>query len=116
PFSTTVNLGVPANMLASDSSSAGAPANAEEFTRLYAECQKRLFIYISLLMPNTADAHDVLQDTNLVLWQKFEQFEPGTSFFAWAREVARYRVLRYRQIHSRDCLPVQPEILDAVAE
>jgi RNA polymerase sigma-70 factor, ECF subfamily len=88
----------------------------QEFLNLYSSCQRSLYVYIVTLIGNPIDAHDVLQDTSLVLWQKFDQFELGTSFSAWAREVARYRVLRYRQIHANDAPILDPRVLDAVAE
>lgn len=88
---------------------------AEEFTELYAACHRRLYLYIVTLIGNPLDAHDILQDTNLVLWQKFDQFERGTNFHAWAREVARYRVLRYRQMHLNDAPTLEPHVLDALA-
>ena len=87
----------------------------QEFLDLYSACQHSLYVYIVTLIGNPIDAHDVLQDTSLVLWQKFDQFELGTSFWAWAREVARYRVLRYRQIHADDAPILEPRVLDVLA-
>lgn len=89
---------------------------ADEFALLYGPCQERLYRYIVALVGNHVDAHDILQDTNLVLWQKFDQFERGTNFMAWAREVARYRVLRYRQLHANDSPVFAPSVLEAVAQ
>lgn len=88
---------------------------AEEFTELYADCCRKLYLHIVTLIGNPLDAHDILQDTNLVLWQKFDQFERGTNFYAWAREVARYRVLRYRQMHLSDAPTLEPHVLDTLA-
>ena len=51
-----------------------------------------------------------------MLWQKFDQFQPGTNFFAFAKEIARYRVLRYRQVHSRDAVLLEPETLELLDE
>jgi RNA polymerase sigma-70 factor (ECF subfamily) len=90
-------------------------SRAREFLELYSSCQSRLYVYIVTLIGNHWDAYDILQDTNLVLWQKFEQFEQGTSFMAWAREVARYRVLRYRQLHANDTPTLEPSVLDVLA-
>jgi RNA polymerase sigma-70 factor, ECF subfamily len=88
---------------------------AEEFLDLYSPCQRWLYVYIVTLIGNPVDAHDVLQDTSLILWEKFDQFELGTSFAAWAREVARYRVLRYRQVRANDAPILDPRALDALA-
>jgi RNA polymerase sigma-70 factor, ECF subfamily len=90
-------------------------SRAEEFLELYSSCQRSLYVYIVTLIGNPIDAHDVLQDTSLVLWEKFSQFEIGTNFHAWAREVARYRVLRYRQLHANDAPILEPHVLDALA-
>lgn len=92
-----------------------AARRAEEFTQLYTPCQRRLYAYIVMLAGDAMSAHNILQDTNLVLWEKFDQFQPGTSFFAFAREIARYRVLRYRQIHARDAVLLEPDLLEMVA-
>ena len=68
-----------------------------------------------MLTGETMSAHDILQDTTLVLWEKFDQFQRGTSFIAFAREVARYRVLRYRQINARNAVLIEPDLLELVA-
>jgi RNA polymerase sigma-70 factor, ECF subfamily len=88
---------------------------AEEFTGLYSSCERRLYVYIVSLIGNPLDAHDVLQETSLILWQKFDQFRRGTHFLAWAREVARLRVLRYRRMHANNALLLQAKAIDALA-
>ena len=87
---------------------------AEEFTELYSSCERRLYVYIVSLIGNPLDAHDILQETSLILWQKFDQFRRGTRFLAWAREVARLRVLRYRRMHANNALLLQAKALDAL--
>lgn len=103
------------NEIVKDDSQVVDQRRAEEFAELYSSCQQRLYVYIVTLIGNHFDAYDILQDTNLVLWQKFDQFERGTSFVAWAREVARYRVLRYRQLHANDTPTLEPFVLDLLA-
>ena len=88
---------------------------AEEFLELYASCEQRLYAYIFTLIANPVDASDILQDTVLVLWQKYHLFDRERPFFVWAREFARYRTLRYRQIHANDASILEPEALNAVA-
>lgn len=93
----------------------GDQQHAEEFLELYASCEQSLYAYISTLIANPVDARDILQDTVLVLWQKYHQYDRERPFFFWAREFARYRTLRYRQIHANDALTLEPEALNAVA-
>lgn len=88
---------------------------AEEFLELYASCEHRLYAYIVMLIGNPVDARDILQDTALTLWQKYDEFDRSRPFFAWAHEFARYRTLRYRQIHANDAPTLEPEALNALA-
>jgi len=87
----------------------------EEFVELCSPCQRKLYAYIVTLLANDQEADDVLQNTNFVLWQKFDQFRQGTSFIAWARETARYEVLRFRRLRIRDVPTMEPSVIDMLA-
>lgn len=69
----------------------------QRFMRLYMAVQRRLYGFVLSLVPNQVDADDIVQETASVMWDKFDEFEPGTDFAAWALCIARYRVLAYRQ-------------------
>ncbi len=68
----------------------------DEFTRLFTVNQRAVYIYIRSLVANSADVDDLWQETNLVLWQRFADYRPGTDFLAWARRIAYNKVLNYR--------------------
>lgn len=87
----------------------------QEFLSLFSSCQRRLHAYILALVIDPNAAADILQETNIVLWQKFGQFKSGTNFLAWAREIARISVLRYRQKSKTRLLPVDPGRLEEMA-
>lgn len=53
--------------------------------------------YIRTLVPQEAGIRDVLQNTNLALWERRETFEPGTNFKAWSFAIARFRVMEHRK-------------------
>ncbi|MCM2371253.1 sigma-70 family RNA polymerase sigma factor [Aporhodopirellula aestuarii] len=63
-----------------------------EFIQLLTESQRMLFQYIHSLIPHRNDADEVLQETNLVLWREYHQFQQGTNFRAWACTVALNQV------------------------
>ena len=67
----------------------GASAQTEEFVRLFSEHQRKLFKFIFLLAPDHAEAEDVLQETSVILWRKFGEFQSGTDFFRWAAQIAQ---------------------------
>lgn len=73
----------------------------ERFAQLLATCQRRVFLYALGLVHNASDAEEVLQETNLVLWRKFDQYEEGTDFGRWACRVAYYEVLKHREKRPR---------------
>lgn len=75
---------------------------AERFARLLGRCQRKVFLYALGLIHNAADAEDILQETNVVLWRKFDEYEPGTSFESWACRVAYFEVLKQREKLARD--------------
>src|SRR5580704_5701827 len=91
-------------------------ARIAEFMDLCGPCQRKLFGYIVLMVGDTTAAQDILQDTNLFLWQNFDQFKPGTNFLAFSKEVARYRVLRYQHVHAHDEVLLEPDTLELLTE
>lgn len=60
----------------------------QEFIVLFANHQRNLLKYLVTIVHNLHDAEDLLQQSALVLWQKFDTFEPGTDFFRWACRIA----------------------------
>lgn len=84
-----------------------------EFSKLVTESQQRLYAYIYSLIGHTASSWDVLQETNLVLWEKRENFKEGTNFQAWAYTIARFQVLSFLRDKTRDPLSIlTPEIFE----
>jgi len=74
------------------------------FVRLLTQHQRRVYGYILKLVANWNDADEILQETNLRLWEEFDRFEPGTDFAAWAIRVAHYQVLTWRKKRDRSRL------------
>lgn len=54
--------------------------------------QDDLRAFINSLLPNSPVADDVVQNTNLILWEKRSHFKKGTNFHAWAFKIARIQV------------------------
>lgn len=49
-----------------------------EFVLLITSHQAAIYAYVLTLLPDRVAAQDVLQETNLVLCRKRDEFEPGT--------------------------------------
>src|SRR5262249_31597837 len=92
------------------------PEKSRLFLRLFLQNERRLYAYILTLLPNRADADDVLQETSLVMWDKFDEHHPPTDFIAWARRVAYYKVLDYYKTTRRLRARLSRLFLERVAE
>jgi RNA polymerase sigma-70 factor (ECF subfamily) len=73
-----------------------------------------LFAYLIAATRNAHDAEDLLQDVSLAASSSWAQYRPGTPFLAWAREIARRRVLDYGRRMSRRHALLEPEVLEAL--
>lgn len=78
--------------------------------------QRQVFAYIYALVPNRYDAEDLLQETSLVICEKFNEFEDGTDFVAWACQIAYWRIRYSRQKFARSKVVFNQEIVDALAQ
>ncbi|MEX0741188.1 MAG: sigma-70 family RNA polymerase sigma factor [Phycisphaeraceae bacterium] len=87
----------------------------ETFVQELLNSQTRLHAFILSLLADRAAADDVLQETNMVLWRKAEEFKAGTRFTAWAMKVAHFQVLAYLRKRGRDRHCFDAETLDRLA-
>lgn len=78
--------------------------------------QHRLRGYVYSLIGHSSDMHDVVQETNRVLWRKREQFEEGTNFWAWASKIAYFQVMAHRKRSSRDRHVFGDQLLHLMAD
>jgi RNA polymerase sigma-70 factor (ECF subfamily) len=69
----------------------------QEFIRLLTTHQSAVLAYVRSLMPGFTGASDILQQTNITLWNKKDHFELGTNFKAWAFAIARNHVMDQRK-------------------
>ena len=77
------------------------PKRYDEFAGLVRLHTSQVLAYINALVLNWNDADDLFQETCLVLWQKFDEFVPGTNFLAWALRIANFKVMRFQTQQSR---------------
>ncbi len=69
----------------------------QQFMKLYMGVQRRLYSFVLSMVPSPVDADDIVQETVSVMWTKFDEFEIGTDFAAWALCIARYQIMNYRK-------------------
>lgn len=88
----------------------------KRFLRLFLQNERRLYAYILTLLPNRADADDVLQEASLVMWDKFNDEQPPTDFAAWGCRIAYYKVLDFCKKQQRGRVLFNQTLLERLSE
>lgn len=69
-------------------------AAQQRFLSLFLCSEREIFRYVAVLVPHMADAEDIVQQTALALWQKFDAYDPAQPFTPWA---CRFALNKARQ-------------------
>jgi len=86
-----------------------------EFVQHLTTCQSALYAYVVSLMGTTNQANDVLQEANLKLCKKADQYDPARPFLAWAFTFARFEVMAWRKNNQRSRFVLDDELVALVA-
>jgi RNA polymerase sigma-70 factor (ECF subfamily) len=78
-----------------------ASLHHDQFVERFVRSQGRLYGYVATLLPNRSDAEEVFQQTSLVLWRKWQQFDPGRDFLRWACGIAHNEVRNFLRKQTR---------------
>jgi RNA polymerase sigma-70 factor, ECF subfamily len=92
-----------------------AGQDPERFVRLFIEGQGAILRYILALVPDIDDANEILQETAVDLWRKFDRYDPAFPFAPWACRFALRRVLKYREQQIRRVKYLSTESLIQIA-
>lgn len=87
----------------------------QQFVLQLTECQNRIYAYIFSMIGDHARASDVLQETNLVLWQRKKDWTAGAPFLPWAFTVARFQVLANLRDRGRERCMLDPELIETLS-
>lgn len=87
----------------------------EALVQWMTRAQGWLYGHILTLLPDPDAAKDVLQQTNLVLWRKRQEYDPSQGFLGWAAAIARFQVLAHFRDRSRDRHAFGSAVLDQLA-
>lgn len=91
-------------------------SRTEEYLLLLNEHERSLAAYVHTLVNDRGDAEDILQACRITMWKKFDDFESGTHFLAWARRIALHQVLNYRRSAKRKPrYSLDPDLIESIA-
>src|SRR5215469_8898952 len=82
--------------MSADSTSQPGDSNSaqQRFLSLFLRSEREIFRYVAALVPNVGDAEDIVQQTAMSLWEKFDAYDPGQPFTPWA---CRFALNKARQ-------------------
>lgn len=91
-------------------------SSAEEFVRLFSKSQHRILGFVHTLVPRLAEAEDILQETSVILWKKWPEYERDKDFVKWACGIARLEVFRMLRQKKRSGLYLSESMLNQIAD
>lgn len=90
------------------------PTDHEAFLRLFTRYEGNLRAFVASLLPTWEGVDEVMQESSIVLWRKFAQFDQSAEagFLDWAFMIARYEVLKYRRRRATDRLRFSEDVFE----
>jgi len=88
----------------------------EQFVQLFAGHERHLRAFIRSMGLDWFAVDDVVQTVSLVMWRKWDQFDPDTDFMQWARVIARFEMLKFRRTMARDRHVFRDDVMELLAD
>ena len=89
----------------------------EVFLRQFLHHRNQIYTFLFALVGNPSDTEDIFQEVSTIMWRRFDQFEAGTNFLAWSRQIGRNVVMDYRRKRKRrQMVPLDDGIVDLLSQ
>jgi RNA polymerase sigma-70 factor, ECF subfamily len=86
-----------------------------DFTHFYQLHEQDLRAFVAAVVRCPQARLDVVQEISETLWQKFEEFDPArASFGAWARGIAKLKLLEFHRRQAKFPLLFSPETMESI--
>ncbi len=95
---------------------AEAPKPSAQFIAEVTRAQRALYAFLVSLLRNPTDADDVLQETNIILWQKAGDFDPSRDFMPWAFRIAQFQAMAHLKRKQRSRMTFDDDLLGQIAD
>ena len=87
-----------------------------DFLPLFMANEGQIRAFVRTLVHDPREVDDVFQAVALVLWQKFDVFDPSRPFGPWARGITANEVLAMRRGKARCPTPFPPNVVVALLD
>lgn len=73
----------------------------DHFLPYFLSAQSDLRAFIGAAVRDPVTREDVFQEVSMILWKKFEFYDPARPFGAWARGIAARKILEDRRLRAK---------------
>lgn len=87
-----------------------------QFLKLLRLHEKKIYGCILSLVPNRVVAEDIMQETTVIMWRKFPDYQKGSNFSAWGVTIGRFLVMDYFRKESRSIIRFSSEAMKNISE
>lgn len=88
----------------------------KEFVQCVIRHEPILKAYGRSLLPTWEGVEEVLQETYLIAWRKWDKLQSSDEFLPWAKTILRFEALKYRRNKATDKHILDEDILEMLAE
>lgn len=88
----------------------------EQFVALLTANQSHSRAYVLAIVRDHNHAMDIVQQVNIVLWQKSSELTDTSKFLPWALTVAKFKALAFFRDQQRDRLVFDSRVTEAIAD
>jgi RNA polymerase sigma-70 factor, ECF subfamily len=87
----------------------------DQFLPLFLAAQSDLRAFIGMAIRDSGRREDLFQEVAMILWKKFELYDPARPFGAWARGIASRKIMEERRTISKLPESCTAETLEALS-
>ncbi len=84
--------------------------------RLLLQEESAVKVHVRRLVPTWHDVEEVVQQTSLIAWTKFEELDDVDRFGGWLMTIARYEALKHRRSLARSPLVFSDKLAEQLAD
>jgi RNA polymerase sigma-70 factor, ECF subfamily len=92
--------------------SESATSNHEAFLQQFMRHERSVRAYLRTILASWEDVDEAMQESSMVAWRKYSEFDQATNFGAWLAIIARFEALKLRRARRRDRLVFSDRVLD----
>lgn len=73
----------------------------QQFLSLFLRSEREIFRYVAALVPNLSEVDDIVQQTAITLWEKFDAYDSSQPFTPWACRFALNKTRQWMERRKR---------------